>query len=53
MSGSHFRDYHLLLDDHGDQLFAMTDQIAERVRRLCSPIIDLLSDPPGDFSTVR
>jgi len=34
MSGSHFRDYHLLLDDHGDQLFAMTDPIAERVRKI-------------------
>jgi starvation-inducible DNA-binding protein len=28
MSGRHFRDYHLLLDEHGDQLFAMTDPIA-------------------------
>ena len=34
MSGPHFRDYHLLLDDHGDQLFAMTDDIAERVRKV-------------------
>jgi starvation-inducible DNA-binding protein len=34
MSGPHFRDYHLLLDDHGDQLFAMTDEIAERVRKI-------------------
>ena len=34
MSGSHFRDYHLLLDEHGDQIFAMTDAIAERVRKL-------------------
>ena len=34
MSGSHFRDYHLLLDEHGDQLYAMTDPIAERVRKL-------------------
>ena len=34
MSGPHFRDYHLLLDDHGDQIFAMTDDIAERVRKL-------------------
>jgi len=34
MSGAHFRDYHLLLDDHGDQLFAMTDDIAERVRKI-------------------
>jgi starvation-inducible DNA-binding protein len=34
MSGPHFRDYHLLLDDHGNQLFAMTDDIAERVRKI-------------------
>jgi starvation-inducible DNA-binding protein len=34
MSGPHFRDYHLLLDDHGDQLFGMTDDIAERVRKI-------------------
>ena len=34
MSGRHFRDYHLLLDEHADQLFAMTDNIAERVRKI-------------------
>jgi starvation-inducible DNA-binding protein len=34
MSGPHFRDYHLLLDDHADQLFAMIDEIAERVRKI-------------------
>jgi starvation-inducible DNA-binding protein len=34
MSGPHFRDYHLLLDEHGDQLFAMTDPIAERIRKI-------------------
>ena len=34
MSGPHFRDYHLLLDEHADQLFAMTDPLAERVRKL-------------------
>jgi len=33
VSGPHFRDYHLLLDEHGDQIFAMTDDIAERVRK--------------------
>jgi starvation-inducible DNA-binding protein len=33
MSGAHFRDYHLLLDEHADQLYAMTDPIAERVRK--------------------
>ncbi|RXH58136.1 Dps family protein [Granulicella sibirica] len=34
MSGPHFRDYHLLLDDQGDQLFDVTDDIAERVRKI-------------------
>jgi len=34
MSGPHFRDYHLLLDEHGDQLFGITDDIAERVRKI-------------------
>jgi starvation-inducible DNA-binding protein len=34
MTGPHFRDYHLLLDEQADQLFAMTDPIAERVRKL-------------------
>src|ERR1700723_352111 len=34
MSGPHFRDYHLLLDEHAGQIFAMTDDIAERVRKL-------------------
>jgi starvation-inducible DNA-binding protein len=34
MSGPHFRDYHLLLDEQANQLFAMTDPIAERVRKL-------------------
>jgi starvation-inducible DNA-binding protein len=34
MSGPHFRDYHLLLDEQGDQIFAVTDALAERVRKL-------------------
>src|SRR2546430_17666376 len=34
MSGPHFRDYHLMLDEQGDQLFAMTDPVAERVRKI-------------------
>ena len=34
MSGAHFRDYHLLLDEHADQIFAMTDPMAERVRKI-------------------
>src|SRR5512133_913201 len=39
MSGPHFRDYHLLLDEHTDQLFAMTDPIAERVRKIGGPTL--------------
>ena len=34
VSGPHFRDYHLLFDEHADQIFAMTDPIAERVRKI-------------------
>lgn len=34
MSGPHFRDYHLMLDEQADQIFAMTDDIAERVRKI-------------------
>ena len=39
MSGSHFRDYHLLLDEQADQIFAMTDPIAERVRKIGGPTL--------------
>ena len=34
VSGPHFRDYHLLLDEQGDQIFAATDAVAERVRKI-------------------
>jgi starvation-inducible DNA-binding protein len=34
MSGPHFRDYHLLLDEHAEQIFATTDALAERVRKI-------------------
>lgn len=34
MSGPHFRDYHLMLDDQADQLYAMIDPIAERIRKV-------------------
>jgi len=34
MSGAHFRDYHLLLDEQADQIFKVTDDIAERVRKI-------------------
>jgi starvation-inducible DNA-binding protein len=39
VSGPHFRDYHLLLDDQGAQIFAMTDPIAERARKLGCPTL--------------
>src|SRR5271165_2872404 len=34
MSGRHFRDYHLLLDEQSEQIFAMTDDVAERARKI-------------------
>src|SRR6185312_5500386 len=44
MSGSHFRDYHLLLDEQADQLFAITDVIAERARKLGGTTVHSISD---------
>jgi starvation-inducible DNA-binding protein len=44
MSGPNFRDYHLMLDDHGDQIFAMTDAIAERARKIGGTTIRSISD---------
>src|SRR3954462_4248932 len=44
MSGPHFRDYHLLLDEQADQLFAMTDPIAERVRKIGRPTLRSIGD---------
>ncbi len=44
MSGSHFRDYHLLLDEHGDQIFAMSDAIAERARKIGGTTIRSIGD---------
>lgn len=44
MSGPHFRDYHLLLDEHGSQIFAMTDDIAERARKIGGTTIRSISD---------
>jgi starvation-inducible DNA-binding protein len=43
MSGPHFRDYHLLLDEQADQLFAMTDPIAERIRKIGGSTIKSIS----------
>ena len=44
MSGPHFRDYHLLLDEQGDQIFAMTDDIAERARKIGGTTLRSISD---------
>jgi starvation-inducible DNA-binding protein len=44
MSGRHFRDYHLLLDEHADQIFAMTDDIAERARKIGGTTLRSISD---------
>ncbi len=44
MSGPHFRDYHLLLDEHATQIFAMTDDIAEGARKLGGTTIRSISD---------
>ena len=44
MRGRHFRDYHLLLDEHAGQLFAMTDDIAERSRKLGGTTLHSISD---------
>ena len=44
MRGGHFRDYHLLLDEHSDQIFAMTDDIAERARKIGGTTLRSISD---------
>jgi starvation-inducible DNA-binding protein len=44
MSGPHFRDYHLLLDEDGDQIFAMTDDIAERARKIGGTTLRSIGD---------
>ena len=44
MSGPHFRDYHLLLDEQAEQIFAMTDDIAERTRKIGSTTLHSISD---------
>jgi starvation-inducible DNA-binding protein len=60
MSGPHFRDYHLLLDEHADQIFAMTDELAERARKIGGTTIrsighigrlQRLSDNDADYVT--
>jgi len=44
MSGRHFRDYHLLLDEQAEQIFAMTDDIAERARKIGGTALHSISD---------
>src|ERR1700753_3703562 len=44
MSGPHFRDYHLMLDEHGDQIFAMTDPMAERARKIGGTTLRSIGD---------
>jgi starvation-inducible DNA-binding protein len=44
MTGPHFRDYHLLLDEHGEQIFGMTDDIAERARKIGGTTLHSISD---------
>lgn len=62
MSGPHFRDYHLLLDEHGDQIFATTDAIAERARKVGGTTLrsvghvarlQRLADNDADFVTAE
>ncbi|HUL41124.1 MAG TPA: DNA starvation/stationary phase protection protein [Burkholderiales bacterium] len=44
MSGRHFRDYHLLLDEHSEQIFSMTDDIAERARKIGGTTLHSISE---------
>lgn len=44
MTGRNFRDYHLLLDEQADQIFAMTDPVAERARKLGAPTLHSISE---------
>jgi starvation-inducible DNA-binding protein len=44
ISGRHFRDYHLLLDEHAEQIFAMTDDVAERTRKIGGITLHSISD---------
>src|ERR1700746_3299672 len=52
MSGRHFRDYHLLLDEHSEQIFAMTDDIAERARKIGGTTLHSISDT-GDYQRLK
>jgi starvation-inducible DNA-binding protein len=47
MIGHHFRDYHLFLDEQAEQIFAMTDDIAERARKIGGTTLHSISDIAG------
>jgi starvation-inducible DNA-binding protein len=62
ISGPHFRDYHLLLDEQAEQIFAATDAIAERVRKIGGTTLrsighiarlQRVADNDADFVTPR
>jgi starvation-inducible DNA-binding protein len=62
VSGPHFRDYHLMLDEQGEQIFAMTDDMAERARKIGGTTlrsighiarVQTLADNDADFVTPR
>jgi starvation-inducible DNA-binding protein len=44
MSGPHFRDFHLLLDEHAEKIYAATDAVAERVRKIGAPTLRSIGD---------
>jgi starvation-inducible DNA-binding protein len=44
MTGRHFRDYHLLLDEHAEQIFAMSDDVAERARKIGGTTLRSIAD---------
>jgi len=44
MTGRHFRDFHLLLDEHAEQIFAMTDDVAERSRKIGATTLRSIGD---------
>jgi len=44
IKGRHFRDYHLMLDEHAEQLFGITDEIAERARKLGGTTLRSIGD---------
>ena len=52
MSGPHFRDYHLLLDEQADQIFAMIDVLAERVRKIGKTTIHSIQEI-GELKTIK